>query len=265
MDITLKDKVAVVTGGSGGIGLAIVKSFAEAGARVVTGARRPGPALAALADDHDVTTLAVDLATQDGPQQLVDAALAAHQQIDVLVHNVGASEPGPSIAQATDAAWHRIFDVTFFSAVRTTRAAIPALVADGGGAVVTIGSGNAKHPDPFIPMYSAAKAALANFSGALARELGPQGVRVNTISPGPVRTPLWTAEGDGFAHRIGQQAGISADAVMRDMIPQALRMLTGRFAEPEEVAALALFLASDHAASITGADYALDGGMGLAG
>lgn len=264
MEISLKDKVAVVTGGSTGIGLAIVRAFAEAGARVVTGARRPGEALAALAGDHDVTSVAVDLTTPDGPQHLVDTALRTHRGIDVLVHNVGASEPGPSIAQASDKAWHRIFEVTFFSAVRTTRAAIPAL-ADGGGAVVTIGSGNAKHPDPFIPMYSAAKAALANFSTALARELGPQGVRVNTISPGPVLTPMWTAEGDGFAHRLGEQSGLSADAVVEDMIPQALRMLTGRFAEPDEVAALALFLVSDRAASITGADYAIDGGMGLAG
>jgi NAD(P)-dependent dehydrogenase (short-subunit alcohol dehydrogenase family) len=218
MDITLDSKVALVTGGSKGIGLAVVERLARSGAAVVTGARTASPELNALAETHDVTVEAVDLAQPDGPQRLVDAALRTHGRLDVLVHNVGASEPGPSIAAADDEAWRRVFEITFFSAVRTTRAAVDALV-ESRGAVVTVGSGNARHPDPFIPMYSAAKAALANFTTALARELGPAGVRVNTVSPGPVRTPLWTAEGDGFAHLIGEAAGVPATQVMEEVIP----------------------------------------------
>ncbi|WP_240340751.1 SDR family NAD(P)-dependent oxidoreductase [Nocardioides sp. SYSU D00038] len=257
----MTDKVALVTGGSKGIGLAVVRRLVQEGARVVTGARTTGPELAALVGCGRVVAVEVDLATADGPARLVEAAVRSHGRVDVLVNNVGASEPGPSIEAADDAAWARVLDATLLSAVRTTRAAIPVL--SDGGAVVTIGSGNARHPDPYIPMYSAAKAALTNFSLGLARELGPRGIRVNTVSPGPVRTPLWTADDGGFAHLIAAQAGTSAEEVVGSMIPQALRVLTGRFSEPEEVADLVVFLASARAANLTGADVAVDGGMGL--
>lgn len=258
MDLNLKDKVAVVTGGSKGIGLAIASRLAAEGAIVVVGSRSVSDELAAVRDDQGVSVVPVDLATAQGPGELISAAVDAHGGLDILINNVGASEPGPTFADIDDDAWQRIFDVTFFSAVRTSRAALPSLIAREG-AIVNIGSINARLPDPAIAHYSAAKAALSNLNKSLAIELAPHKVRVNQISPGPVRTPFWTAPG-GFAHVVAGAAGTTPEQAVDDVVPQALGILTGRFSEAEEVASLALFLASSQAANITGADYVLDGG-----
>lgn len=259
MDLNLKGKVAVVTGGSKGIGLAIASGLAAEGALVVVGARSVTDELARVRDDQGVTVVPVDLATATGPAELLAAAEEAHGGIDILVNNVGASEPGPTFADIDDEAWQRIFDVTFFSAVRASRAAIPLLKARGGGSIVNISSINAKLPDPMIAHYSAAKAALSNLNKSLAIELAPSKVRVNAISPGPVRTPFWTDPG-GFAHVVAGAAGTSPEQAVDEVVPGGLGILTGRFSEAEEVASLTLFLVSDHAANITGADYVLDGG-----
>ncbi|GAA4091710.1 oxidoreductase [Actinomadura miaoliensis] len=259
MDLGLKGKVAVVTGGSKGIGLAIAGKLADEGAHVVVGARTVTDELAQMRDERGVAVVAVDLATADGPAALPAEAAELHGGVDILVNNVGASEPGPTFADITDAAWQRIFDITFFSAVRATRAAIPALKARGGGAIVNIGSVNARQPDPAVAHYSAAKAALVNLGKSLAIELAPHGIRVNTISPGPVRTPFWTGPG-GFAHVVAGAAGTTPEQAVDEVVPAGMGILTGRFSEPEEVASLALFLASGLAANITGADYVLDGG-----
>jgi NAD(P)-dependent dehydrogenase (short-subunit alcohol dehydrogenase family) len=126
--------------------------------------------------------------------------------------------------------------------------------------VVNIGSLNARLPAGMIAPYSAAKAALANFSKSLSEELAPQGIRVNTVSPGPVRTPMWTAPG-AFAHVFAEQAGTTVQDVMDRLVPESMRITTGRVSEPEEIAHVVAFLASDLAANITGADYVVDGGM----
>ena len=233
--------------------------LADEGAHVVVGARTVTDELASARDEQGVTVLTVDLATAEGPPALLATAADAHGGVDILVNNVGAGEPGPTFSDITDAAWQRIFDITFFSAVRATRAAIPSLISRGGGAVVNIGSINAKLPDPAIAHYSAAKAALANLNKSLAIELAPHNIRVNAISPGPVRTPFWTAPG-GFAHIVADAAGTTPEQVVDELVPQSMGILTGRFGTAEEVAALALFLASDLAANITGSDYILDGG-----
>lgn len=259
MDLGLKDKVAVVTGGSKGIGLAIARKLAAEGAHAVVGSRTVTDELARARDEQGVTVVSVDLATAEGPSVLLAAAASAHGGVDILVNNVGASEPGPTFADITDADWQRIFDITFFSAVRATRAAIPSLIARGGGAIVNIASVNARQPDPAIAHYSAAKAALVNLNKSLAIELAPHNVRVNAISPGPVRTPFWTGSG-GFAEVVARAAGTTPEQAVDEVVPQNMGILTGRFSEADEVATLALFLASDLASNITGSDYLLDGG-----
>ena len=111
-----------------------------------------------------------------------------------------------------------------------------------------------------IAPYSAAKAALTNVNKALAEDLTPQGIRVNAVSPGPVRTPLWTGP-DGFAHLFADQAGTTVDDVMDRLLPESMAITSGRISEPEEIAALVLFLASERSGNVTGADYIIDGGM----
>jgi NAD(P)-dependent dehydrogenase (short-subunit alcohol dehydrogenase family) len=131
------------------------------------------------------------------------------------------------------------------------------MLAAGRGSIVNISSVNAVLPDPSVIDYCAAKAALANFSKALSKEVGPRGVRVNTVSPGPVETDLWLGTG-GVAATVSQATGLTAEQV----IDQAAQVaVTGRFSQPAEVADLALLLASDRAGNVTGADITIDGGF----
>jgi NAD(P)-dependent dehydrogenase (short-subunit alcohol dehydrogenase family) len=260
MDIQFHGEVAVVTGASKGIGLAIVEAFAAAGAKVVAGSREMRPVLAGLAGRAAVAPVAVDLETPDGPAYLVQQAMATFGGVDILVNNVGglAVHPG-GFLDITDADWQRTFDLDVMSGVRATRAALPLMVARGRGAIVSVASLNARLPDGTIADYSAAKAAAVNLSKALAEEFGPKGVRVNAVSPGPVHTALQTGPG-GVAETLAKASGTNRAAVI-DQFPAMNGTVLGRYIEPEEVAALVVFLASDRAAMITGADYIIDGGM----
>ena len=260
MDLNLTDKTAIVTGGSRGIGLAIAAGLAAEGARVVVGARTDSAELASLRERYDVRFVAVDLATTTGVRELIDEAVVTHGGIDILVNNVAMSEPAESVTDFSDDQWQRIFDVTFFSAVRAVRAAVPHMLGRSGAAIVNISSLNAKLPAGMIAPYSAAKAALTNVNKALAEDLTPQGIRVNAVSPGPVRTPLWTGPG-GFAHLFADQASTTVDDVMDRLLPESMAITSGRISEPEEIAALVLFLASERSGNVTGADYIIDGGM----
>ncbi|MDA0566533.1 SDR family oxidoreductase [Streptomonospora sp. S1-112] len=261
MDLHLTDKVAVVTGASKGIGLAVAQGLAEEGARVVTASRTVTPELAELRDAYGATVVTADLARPEAAAELVGAAVDAHGGIDVLVNNAAVSEPAPDFVSADDDAWRRVFDLNLFGTVRVTRAAVPVLTTRGGGAIVNVSSVNARMPAASIVHYSASKAALTNVGRALAEELGASGIRVNTVSPGPVRTPMWTAEEDGFANGFAARAGITVDEVMDRLLPETFAVTTGRVSEPREVADVVLFLASPRAANITGSDYVIDGGV----
>ncbi|WP_327328607.1 oxidoreductase [Streptomyces sp. NBC_01210] len=260
MDLNLTDKVAVVTGASKGIGLAVAEALGREGARVVAGSRTETPQLAALRERYDVAFTPVDLATADGAGLLVQAAADRHGRIDLLVNNLGATRPRSGFLDVDDAEWERVFDLTFFSAVRASRAALPHLLAVGGGAIVNISSLNARLPFPMVVDYSAAKAALSNLTKALSEEFAPRGVRVNAIAPGPVRTPFWTDPG-GFADTVAAGAGSTTEEALVDVVPRQMGISTGRITEPQEVADLAVFLASPRAGNITGAEFVIDGGQ----
>ncbi|MGW3102415.1 SDR family NAD(P)-dependent oxidoreductase [Streptomyces sp. NPDC001100] len=258
-DAGLAGRTVVVTGAGRGIGLAVVEAFLAAGSRVVAGSRERTDAL----DRHvkqgaELTVVELDLAAPDGPAALVTEAVALHGGVDVLVNNVGAVRPRvDGFLGVTDEDWEWTFTVNFMAAVRATRAALPHLLATGAGRIVTVSSVNARLPDPLVIDYGAAKAALTNFCKALSKEVGPRGVRVNTIGPGPVETALWQGA-DGVAATVGQSRGVDPGEVARGAADQSV---TGRFTRPSEVADLVLYLAGPRAANITGADFVIDGGL----
>jgi NAD(P)-dependent dehydrogenase (short-subunit alcohol dehydrogenase family) len=257
MDLGLTGKVAVVTGASKGIGLATTRALAVEGVRVVAGARTTSEELAALTAGGQVRPVQVDLSTATGPAELIAAALD-QGRLDILVNNVGAATPRlTGFLDVTDEQWLHSITLNLLAAVRTTRAALPTMLAAAHGTIVTISSVNAFLPDPTVIDYSAAKAALTNFTKSLSKEVGPHGVRVNTISPGPVATDLWLGK-DGVAATIGRASGQKPDAVAS---AAATDSVTGRFTRPEEIADLVLVLASDRIGNITGADFTIDGGL----
>ncbi|HEY2213885.1 MAG TPA: oxidoreductase [Acidimicrobiales bacterium] len=258
MDLHLSGIKAVVTGASKGIGLTIAQALADEGVSVAAGARSSSDELSQLAAAGRVRPVLADLSSMDGPGQLVQEAVATFGRLDLLVNNVGAVRPHlDGFLSFSEEDWERALTINFLAAVRTTRAALPHLLEAGRGTIVTICSVNASLPDPTIIDYSASKAALLNFSKALSKELGPQGIRVNTISPGPVSTALWLGD-DGVAQTIARATGGGADAVAKQAATQSV---TGRFTTPQEVADLVLMLASDRAGNVTGADFVIDGGL----
>ncbi|ACU72525.1 short-chain dehydrogenase/reductase SDR [Catenulispora acidiphila DSM 44928] len=258
MDLHLTGKTAIVTGASRGIGLAVARTLVAEGARVVAGAREITPELKALAADGEVLAVDLDLTAPQGPAELIAAAVLAYGGLDILVNNVGAVRPRTEgFLAVTDEDWAATLAVNFLAAVRTTRAALPSLIERGTAAIVTVSSVNAFLPDPLVIDYSAAKAALTNFCKSLSKQVGPQGVRVNTVSPGPVTTGLWLAE-EGVAATVARATGGTAQDIAKQAAGDAV---TGRFTHPEEVADLVAFLASDRAANITGSDIVIDGGL----
>ncbi|MFE1981369.1 oxidoreductase [Streptomyces mirabilis] len=256
MGTELQGRTAVVTGASKGIGLAVAEALAGAGATVIAGSRTTTPGLDALVKQGGVSWVPVDLAEPGAAERLV--AAAADGRLDILVNNVGAAPARMGgFLSVTDEDWQRTVDLNLLTAVRVTRAALPLMLSAGQGSVVTVASVNATLPDPMVIDYSAGKAALVAFSKALSKEVGPQGIRVNTVSPGPVETELWLG-GDGVAATVSAAAGITPD----DVVAQASSAtVTGRFSQPSEVADLVLFLAGDQSRNITGSDFVIDGGF----
>ena len=254
MDLRLSGKSAIVTGASRGIGLAVTRALIAEGVRVVAAAREGADELRELGAVPVIT----DLTSPGGPAAVTEAAAQAFGGLDILVNNVGAVRPRPGgFATVSAQDWTATMAVNFLAAVHVTRMALPLLTGQGGGSIITISSVNAALPDPLVIDYSAAKAALASFCKALSKEVGQNGVRVNTVSPGPVATDLWLGSG-GVAETVAAAAGATPRSVAAAAVAGTA---TRRFTEPGEVADLVLFLASPRAGNITGADFSIDGGL----
>ncbi|GAA5041997.1 SDR family oxidoreductase [Nocardia callitridis] len=258
MDLQLTGKTALITGASKGIGLEVARTLAAEGVRVAAAARTITPELAALDDVHPITA---DLASSTGPTELVEQAIGELGALDILVNNVGGVRPGIShgqrFAEIDDAAWQEALDLNLMSAVRVTRSAIPSLTGQRG-IIINISSIGARFAHPPIE-YGVAKAALTNLGKALAEDLGPDGVRVLTVSPGPTATRNWTAP-DGMGADLAREAGLGLDDFLA-ALPARMGITTGRLTDPAETAALITFLASSAAGNITGVDYVIDGGV----
>ncbi len=264
MPLDFTGRVAVVTGAGKGIGAAVTRGLLDAGARVVAGSRHAITDLSGLAAHDVLAVVDVDLSTPDGPADLVATATDRFGGLDVLVNNMGGlAGGGPRFGgflSVTDSDWSSSIELNLLSAIRAVRAAVPALLARGGGAIVNVSSVNAFLPDPSVVDYAASKAALTNLGKSLSAEFGPQGIRVNTVSPGPVRTPLWTAPG-GLGEQLGGAMGTDLDGAMQAMADGLGGIKLGRFGTAEEIAHLVLFLASPAAAWMTGSDVVIDGGL----
>ncbi|GAA4231513.1 NAD(P)-dependent dehydrogenase (short-subunit alcohol dehydrogenase family) [Streptosporangium album] len=264
MDLQLSGRVAVVTGASKGIGLAVTRTLLDEGVRVVAASRKSTPELEALGGTG-LLHVPVDLMDPEAPGRLVARAVEEFGGLDILVNNAGGPPPGVSLPRfsfmaPTDDDWREMFEFNLFSIVRAVRAAIPEMLRRGGGSIVNVSSGNARQPAPMNVDYNAAKAGLNNLTKALSEEFAPQGIRVNTVSPGPVRTAWWTEEG-GAADIIAAQAGTDRDSVMDSVAPEMMKLTTGRLVDPQEVADVIALLASPRSASTTGAEFSVDAGF----
>jgi NAD(P)-dependent dehydrogenase (short-subunit alcohol dehydrogenase family) len=264
VELNLTGKIAVVTGGSKGIGLATARTLRAEGAHVVVASRKSSAELDALAGPGLVHVPA-DLTDPDAPAAVVAHAVDVFGGLDILVNNAGGPPPGVTLPRfsflpLTDADWREMFEFNLFSAVRTIRTAIPVMLERGGGSIVNVSSAVARQPGAMNADYAAAKAALTNLTKTLSEEFAPQGVRVNTVSPGPVRTPWWTDEG-GAADVLAAAFGAERDAVLERVAPEAMALTTGRLLDPQEVADAIVLLASPRSASTTGADVIIDGGF----
>jgi NAD(P)-dependent dehydrogenase (short-subunit alcohol dehydrogenase family) len=228
----------------------------DEGYRVVAGARTINAELTQITP----WAVQVDLGSPDGPGHLVNTAIRELGGIDLLVNNVaGTNGPHPGgFLSVTDDDWQHALELTLFSTIRASRAALPSLI-ERGGQIITISSINARRPPTHLVDIAAAKAAQVNLGKALAEEFGPLGVRVNTISPGPVRTGVWTEPGSA-GDLLATRAGVSRDELL-DSLPATVGASTGRITEPTEVAALVVFLASARAPNIHGSDLVIDGGI----
>jgi 3-oxoacyl-[acyl-carrier protein] reductase len=247
----LAGKVAIVTGGASGIGEATARRFAAEGARVVV-ADRDGERAAAVADEVGAVAQACDVTSGTELRALADAAVEAYGGIDSIVNCAGRPSPVP-LKALDEPEWELTFDVHVKSVALLTQAAAPHMAARGGGSIVTIGSAAALAIMAGQPAYCAAKGAVITLTKALAVELAEDLIRVNCICPGIVRTPmLMTYFGERFpdeAERLGILEELERPTTL------------GRMAEPAELAAAALFLASDDASYVNGAVLSVDGGL----
>ncbi len=245
MDLGLGDRVCLVTGSTGGIGLATARLLVAEGARVVTCGRGEAPAIGELVH------VQADLSRAGEPERVVAEAGG----LEVLVNNVGDAYQ-KRFDELSDEQWDALWQLNVMSYVRAIRAVLPAMRERGRGVIVNVSSTSGKRPSTAMPNYSVTKAAVLSLSRLVADTYAKEGIRCNAVTPGPTATRAWLGEG-GLADQQAARAGTSRDEVLAAV--GAGRPL-GRLAEPDEIAAVIAFLCSDRAGYVTGAAWSVDGG-----
>jgi 3-oxoacyl-[acyl-carrier protein] reductase len=254
MDLGLTDKVCVVTGASRGIGLAVGRRLCEEGARVLF-VGRDAEALAQAADGCGGEYLAGDVTDPEIDERIVATCAEQMGGIDVLVNNAGTSF-ARTLDDLSDDDWRAQYELHVLAPMRLMRAAAPRMAREGGGRIVNVCSSAGKRPSTTNAAYSVTKAAQLSLSRLFADTYADDNVLVNAVAPGPVASPLWTADG-GLADQNAQARGISRDEALQ---AQADKVPLGRFAEPQEIADVIVFLCSAQASTVTGAAWSADGG-----
>ena len=259
MDLGLKDKVAVITGASVGIGLAVAHGLAAEGAHVVMAARQADRLEAeaqALAAKHRVNALPVvcDVSTAEGVSALAAAVDAAFGGADILINNAG-SGSNETIMEAPDDKWQHYWELHVMAAVRLARALVPGMKRRGGGVILHNASICAVQPLWYEPIYNVTKAALMMFSKTLSTEVVKDNIRVNCINPGLILTPDWVKTAKQLTANSGGDYHGYLQSVADEHAP------IKRFGTPEELAHFFVFLASDKASYSVGSTYFIDGGM----
>ncbi|PNG52898.1 2-dehydro-3-deoxy-D-gluconate 5-dehydrogenase [Variovorax sp. WDL1] len=248
----LKDKTALVTGGNGGIGLGMARGLAQAGARVVIAARNAEKSAAAVealrALGSDSFALAADVSDEASVQRLVDEAAERCGRLDILVNNAGTTVRKP-VDQLALSEWHQVMDTNLTSAFLCCRAAYPHLKKAGGGKIINIGSMMSIFGAPYAPAYGASKGAIVQLTRAMAASWAPDNIQVNAVLPGWIRTELT----DGARAQVqGLEDRVNA------------RTPAGRWGAPEDLAGIAVFLASPASDFVTGTAIPVDGGYSIA-
>lgn len=256
MDLGLSGRAGVVTGASRGIGLATVELLASEGARVVMVARGEERLREAAAPFGDaVAVLALDATGPDAGERAATAVEGSFGRLDFAVANAGTSWARP-LQELADEDWQTQWELNVMGPMRLMRATAPLMAQGGGGRIVNVASSAGKRPSLTNVAYSVTKAAQLSLSRAFADTWAAHGVLVNAVTPGPVASGLWIAEG-GLADQTAQARGVSRDAALE---AQSSKVPLGRFAAPEEIARVVVFLCSDAASNVTGAAWSVDGG-----
>jgi NAD(P)-dependent dehydrogenase (short-subunit alcohol dehydrogenase family) len=251
----MRNRVCLVTGSTGGIGLVTARMLAAEGARVIVCGRDVGRVERARAETGATYGAVVDLSRPDAPAALVEEAEAAVGRVECLVNNVGTAYQA-SFEEVSDAQWDEMWQLNVMSYVRAIRAVLPGMRAAGGGAIVNVSSTAGKRPSTGMPNYSVTKAAVLSLSRLVADVYAKDRIRCNAVTPGPTATEAWLGEG-GLADQVAARTGRSHDEALA--ATGAGRPL-GRLAEPEEIASVIAFLCSDRASYVTGAAWSIDGG-----
>jgi NAD(P)-dependent dehydrogenase (short-subunit alcohol dehydrogenase family) len=255
VDLGLAGRVCVVTGSTGGIGLATARMLASEGARVVVSGRDEERVERAREEAGAELGVARDLSAPGGAEALIAEATARVGAVDVLVNNVGIAYQA-AFDELTDGQWDELWQLNVMSSVRAIRAVLPGMRERRRGAIVNVSSSAAKRPSTSMPNYSVTKAAMLSLSRLIADVYSGDGVRCNAVTPGPTATEAWLGEG-GLADQQAARTGKTRDEVLA--VVGSGRPL-GRMADADEIAAVVVFLCSDRASYVTGAAWSADGG-----